>query len=366
MTFFVYLPTNTAIAQKVIMEDIRLTNNDDILAFLEKNGEKGFRAKQIEEWLWRKGCFSFEEMSNLSVGLREKLKRNYEFSHIETDTVERSGDGTLKFLFRLHDGAKIEGVLIPTPKRVTACVSSQAGCPLKCAFCATGQMGFIRNLLFTEIFDQYLIMNRIAGETFGKNITNIVYMGMGEPLLNYENVIKSIELLTSSKGQGMSPQRITLSTVGVVNGIRRLADENFPCGLAISLHCADALKREKLIPSAKKFPLPEIREALSYFYKKSGERISIEYLLLDGITDSRSDAEKLWDFCRPFPTKINLIEYNDNNLEFRKSPEQRVKEFASYLESKNMIVTIRHSRGKEIAAACGQLLVNQKNKYKNQ
>ena len=346
------------------MKDIRRAGYDDILAFLGANGEKGFRAKQIDEWLWKKGCFSFDEMSNLPAVLRDLLKKSYEFAHLETDTVEQSADGTLKFLFRLPDNAKIEGVLIPTPKRVTACVSSQAGCPLKCAFCATGQMGFIRNLHFTEIFDQFLIMNRVAEENFGKRITNIVYMGMGEPLLNYENVMKSIELLTSPSAQAMSPQRITLSTVGVVNGIRRLADENFPCGIAISLHCADERKRLELIPSTKTFPLAEIRDALAYFHKKTGERISIEYLLLDGITDTRGDAEKLWEFCKPFPAKINLIEYNDNNLQFRKSTEKRVKDFVAYLEARNMIVTVRHSRGKEIAAACGQLLVTQLNKSK--
>lgn len=341
------------------MKDIRKVDSDEISSFLENNGEKKFRLKQIEEWLWKKGCFTFDDMSNLSANLRTLLKENFEFAHAETDTIEHSSDGTLKFLFRMYDGAKIEGVLIPTPKRVTACISSQAGCPLKCAFCATGKMGFIRNLHFSEILDQFLIMDRVAEETYGKGITNIVYMGMGEPLLNYDNVIKSIELLTSPSGQGLSPQRITLSTVGVTNGIRRLADDGFPCGIAVSLHCADERKRLEIIPSTKMFPLAEIRSALTYFHKKTGKRISIEYLLIDGITDTKADAEKLWEFCRPFPSKINLIEYNDNNLTFRKSTEQHTREFAAYLEAKNMIVTIRRSRGKEIAAACGQLLANQ-------
>ncbi|MCQ2285255.1 MAG: 23S rRNA (adenine(2503)-C(2))-methyltransferase RlmN [Bacteroidales bacterium] len=342
------------------MNDIRKTTTANLIAFLEDIGEKKFRAKQIEEWLWQKGASTFDEMSNLSVRLRESLKQNFEFTHTEIDIAEQSSDGTIKFIFKLYDNQKIEGVLIPTPKRVTACISSQVGCPLRCAFCATGQMGFIRNLHYSEIFDQYMLMNRVAEDSFGKGITNIVYMGMGEPLLNYDNVLKSINLLISPNGRGLSAQRITLSTVGVLDGIKRLADENFPCGLAISLHCADATKRMKIIPSTKTYALPKIREALTYFHQKTGERISIEYLLIDGITDTLADAENLWQFCKPFPTKINLIEYNDNDLEFRKSSEQQTRRFVEFLESKNMVVTIRHSRGKEIAAACGQLLVNQK------
>lgn len=347
------------------MKDIRQTTHEELEIFFEKCGEKKFRIKQIEEWLWRKGCTSYEEMTNLPATLRTLLKENYQFEHIEIDTAERDSDGTTKFLFRLADGNKIEGVLIPSANRVTACISSQAGCPLKCAFCATGQMGLQRNLLFSEIFDQFILMNRFAQENYGKGITNIVYMGMGEPLLNYENVMRSVFMLTSPQYQGLSPQRITLSTVGVTKGIRRLADENFPCGLALSLHCADEQKREKIIPSTKIYPLHEIREALSYYHKKTGKRISIEYLLLDGITDSRTDAAKLWEFCLPFPTKINLIEYNDNNLQFRKSTDKKTRDFVSFLESKNMVVTVRRSRGRDIAAACGQLLVNQNNNNKN-
>ena len=338
------------------MKDIRYISNDEIMLFLEKCGEKAFRAKQIREWLWKKDIQSFDEMLNLSLSLRESLKSNFEFKTTLIEKEEKSIDKTVKFVFKLFDGNKIEGVLIPSDKRVTACISSQVGCPLGCRFCATGSMGFTRHLHFSEIIDQYSLMNKKALEYYSHDISNIVYMGMGEPLINYDNVKKSIDILTSGEGKGLSPTRITLSTVGIVQGIRRLADEGFKCGLAISLHSADEEKRKKIMPVTTSNTLLELQDALRYYVEKTKNRITIEYLLLDKINDSQYDAEKLAQFCRAFPVKINIIEYNTTDSEFVGSHPEKREIFVNYLESKNLIVNIRHSRGQDISAACGQLL----------
>lgn len=338
------------------MKDIRYISNDELVLFLEKCGEKAFRAKQIREWLWKKDIKSFDEMLNLSLSLRESLKSNFEFKTTLIEKEEKSIDRTVKFVFKLFDGNKIEGVLIPSDKRVTACISSQVGCPLGCRFCATGSMGFTRHLHFSEVIDQYSLMNKKALEYYSHDISNIVYMGMGEPLINYDNVKKSIDILTSSEGKGLSPARITLSTVGIVQGIRRLADEGFKCGLAISLHSADQEKRKKIMPVTTSNTLLELQDALRYYVEKTKNRITIEYLLLDKINDSQNDAEKLAQFCRAFPVKINIIEYNTTDSEFVGSHSEKKEIFVNYLESKNLIVNIRHSRGQDISAACGQLL----------
>lgn len=340
--------------------DIRHTTLQQLTSFLESVGEKKFRSTQIEEWLWKKGVHSFDEMTNIPADLRAKLKENFTFLYAEIATMVKSKDGTAKFIFTLHDKRQVEGVLIPAENRVTACISSQVGCPLKCAFCATGTMGFIRNLHSSEIFDQFILMNKKAQELYNQNITNIVYMGMGEPLLNYESVMRSIQWITSPKGQGLSPSRITLSTVGIANGIKRLADDGFKPEVALSLHCADEVKRRGLMPVTESQNFEMLQEALVYLYEKTGKRITIEYLMLKNWNDSLADAKKLYAFCRPFPVKINLIEYNATNSGFEKSPEENVREFIRFLESKNMIVNVRHSRGKDIDAACGQLVRNAK------
>ena len=344
----------------VMRPDIRHISEKQLVDFLESVGEKRFRKKQIYEWLWKKNVLTFEEMGNLSMKLIEKLKEQFTFLKTEIESEVISSDGTSKFIFRLHDGHAIEGVLIPTQSRVTACISSQVGCPLKCAFCATGTMGFIRNLHFSEILDQYALMNRRALELYEIPISNIVFMGMGEPLLNYDNVMQSINLLTSPEGNQLSPSRITLSTVGVVDGIIKMADEGFKPGLAVSVHIPDNLLRSEIMPINRKFPLPELQSALQYFYQKTGQRITIEYVLLQNINDSVKSAERLCAFCRPFPVKINLIEFNETKSRFSKSPRENMIRFKEYLESKNLIVNVRQSRGKDIAAACGQLVKNRK------
>ena len=346
----------------VMRPDIRHISEKQLVDFLESVGEKRFRKKQIYEWLWKKNVLTFEEMRNLSMKLIEKLKEQFTFLKTEIESEVISSDGTSKFIFRLHDGHAIEGVLIPTQSRVTACISSQVGCPLKCAFCATGTMGFIRNLHFAEILDQYALMNRRALELYEIPISNIVFMGMGEPLLNYDNVMQSINLLTSPEGNQLSPSRITLSTVGVVDGIIKMADEGFKPGLAVSVHIPDNLLRSEIMPINRKFPLPELQSALQYFYQKTGQRITIEYVLLQNINDSVKSAERLCAFCRPFPVKINLIEFNETKSRFSKSPRENMIRFKEYLESKNLIVNVRQSRGKDIAAACGQLVKNRKDR----
>jgi len=335
--------------------DIREISSEQLLEFLKKHNEKSFRAKQLHDWLWKKNVISFEEMINIPKSLQEKLKENFSFLQTKIEEEVISSDKTIKILFRLFDGEQIEGVLIPSQGRVTACVSSQVGCALKCSFCATGMLGFARQLHFREIIDQYVLMNRRAVEAFGTSISNIVFMGMGEPLLNYDNVFKAIEILTSPDGNGLSPSRITLSTVGITAGIKKLADDGFKANLAVSLHVADNEKRSQLIPVNQSNSLQELQDTLRYYVEKTNQRITIEYVLLHNINDGLEDAEKLCRFCKAFPVKINIIEYNSTDTQFKPSTPEKKAAFATHLESKNLIVNVRQSRGKDIAAACGQL-----------
>ncbi|MCL2436138.1 MAG: 23S rRNA (adenine(2503)-C(2))-methyltransferase RlmN [Lentimicrobiaceae bacterium] len=337
--------------------DIRETSPEQLLQFLQQHHEKPFRAKQLHDWLWKKNVTSFEEMINIPKNLQEKLQENFSFLQTKIEKEVVSADKTIKILFHLFDGEQIEGVLIPSQGRVTACVSSQVGCALKCSFCATGMLGFTRQLRFWEIIDQYVLMNRRAVEAFGIPISNIVFMGMGEPLLNYDNVFKAIEILTSPNGNGLSPSRITLSTVGITAGIKKLADDGFKANLAVSLHTADNSKRSQLIPVNQTNTIQELQEALRYYVEKTNQRITIEYVLLQHINDSLEDAEKLCRFCKAFPVKINIIEYNATDTHFRPSTPEKKAAFVAHLESKNLIVNVRQSRGKDIAAACGQLAI---------
>lgn len=340
-----------------VMDDIRNISNGQLEDFLLSIGEKKFRAKQIWSWLWQKGVGSFDEMTNISAALREQLAAHFSFRRAEIAQEAQSRDNTAKFAFRYYDNALVEGVLIPSGDRVTACISSQVGCPLKCSFCATGSMGYIRNLHYSEIVDEYVLMDTRARELYGNGITNIVFMGMGEPLLNFDNVMTAIDKLTAKDGWGLSPTRITLSTAGIVKGIKALADRNFPCGLAVSLHSADPLIRSHIMPVTEHNTLHDLQAALVYYHQKTGERITFEYLLLSKVNDTRQDAEKLARYCRPFPVKINIIEYNEteDGLYHRSYPNQR-EEFIDYLKSCNMVVNVRQSRGQDIAAACGQLV----------
>jgi 23S rRNA (adenine2503-C2)-methyltransferase len=340
----------------MLIMDIRETSSKQLIAFLQQHNERSFRAKQLQDWLWKKNVTSFEEMINIPKNLQETLKESFSFLQTEICKEVVSFDKTTKFLFRLFDNEQIEGVLIPSHNRVTACISSQVGCPLKCTFCATGTLGLKRQLHFWEIIDQYVLMNRRAEKLFGISISNIVFMGMGEPLMNYDNVFKAINIMTAPDGNGISPSRITLSTVGIPEKIRKLADDGFKANLALSLHTADNDKRTLLIPANQIYTLEELTKALQYYVEKTNQRITIEYLLLNNINDSLEDAKKLCLFCKVFPVKINIIEYNATETQFQSSTPEKKAAFTAYLETKNLIVNVRQSRGKDIAAACGQLV----------
>jgi 23S rRNA (adenine2503-C2)-methyltransferase len=341
--------------------DIRLLSLADIEAFFRTIDEKSFRAKQVYEWLWKKSCRSFDEMTNLPKQTREKLQQKFSFHIVTIHKTITSSDGTVKNIFHLHDGSLVEGVLIPSDGRTTACISCQAGCSLACSFCATGQLGFNKNLSFLEIYDQVVLLNHQSKQIFGSSLTNIVYMGMGEPLLNYEEVLKSVEKITSETGLGISPQRITISSVGIPKMIMKMADDNVKFHFALSLHSANNEKRNRIIPSNKKFPLEELTETLKYYHLKTKKRFTIEYILFQDFNDSILDARELTIFCKSFPVKINLIEYNSTHHPvFQKSQPGKMIAFKEFLEKKNLIVNIRKSRGEDIAAACGQLALKEK------
>ena len=295
-------------------------------------------------------------MTNLSESLREKLSQIYEFRAVKLSDAQISNDRTIKNAFALFDNAIIEGVLIPTPTRMTACVSVQVGCSLSCAFCATGKLKRVRNLNFDEIYDQVVMINNQAKEKYSIPLSNIVFMGMGEPLLNYNNLLESIEKITSEEGLGMSAKRITVSTAGIANKIKRLADDNVRFNLALSLHAANDLKRNKIMPINESNNLEALKEALKYFYQKTKIKPTFEYIIFKNFNDEIQDAIELYEFCKVIPSKINIIEYNpiDDGVYQQADPE-KVDAFANFLESKNIIVNIRRSRGKDIDAACGQL-----------
>lgn len=353
--FHAYLCRMESVLTKI---DIRKLTLLELEEFLLVQGEKRFRARQIWEWLWKRGAHSFEEMTSLSKALRQVLDENFTINSIVEDKVQRSFDGTVKTRFRLHDGLKIESVLIPVPdeNRFTVCVSCQVGCNVGCKFCATGQMKRVRNLDAAEIYDQVILVNRQCEALFGHPLTNVVYMGMGEPLLTYRNVKQSIELITSPQGLGMSPRRITVSTAGIAKMIRQLADDGIKVNLALSLHAATDEKRNHIMPINEHNHLALLMDALDYFYKKTRNRLSYEYIAFRNFNDSLEDAVHLAALCRRFPVRVNIIEYNPvAGVSLHKSTEDQIDRFAAYLSEKGVTVTVRRSRGKDIDAACGQL-----------
>lgn len=339
------------------LKDIRkLTIEELSLAFGEIGVER-YRAKQVYEWLWQKSAKTFDEMTNLSKDFRETLKQNFTLSSVIETVAQRSKDGTVKLGMRLQDDRLIEGVMIPDADRATACVSSQVGCSLSCSFCATGFLKRDRNLEVSEIFDQVVLLNKYAQESNnGRGLTNIVYMGMGEPLLNYDNVLKSIRMITSPDGLHMAQKRITVSTSGIARGIVRLADENMNFNLALSLHAATDEKRDKIMDINRSNPLQELVKSLNYFYQKTGNKITFEYILFDGFNDSLQDAEDLISLYKQVPAFINIIEYNNvDEVPFKKAKREVRDAFVKYLRDKGVAVAVRRSRGKDIDAACGQL-----------
>lgn len=338
------------------LPDIRTLDKAALKSWLENAGEKPFRANQIFEWLWKHNASSFDEMLNLSKALREKISAAFSLKKIEIENQKQSSDHTIKYTFRLSDGNLVEGVLIPTASRVTACISSQAGCSLSCKFCATGYLDLKRNLQYYEIYEQVAIIRKEAEERFGRPLTNIVYMGMGEPLLNYKNTIQSVNMITSEEGMGMSPRRITVSTAGISKMIKKLGDDNVKFEFAVSLHAANDEKRNQIMPINEHNSLEALTEALQYFYEKTGTRTTLEYIIFKDFNDTETDARELLAFARKVPVKINIIEYNPiSEADFRNTTDERMKRFADFLESEGLIVNVRRSRGRDIDGACGQL-----------
>lgn len=339
------------------LKDIRSLTQEELAKEIKNLGEPAFRTKQIWQWIWQKGAVSFEEMSNLSKSLREKLESQFEFHPVKIGEHQISRDRTIKFAMRLFDDKVVESVLIPTESRMTACISSQVGCSLTCSFCATGKLKRLRNLNADEIFDQVVLVNKTAEEKYQQHLTNIVYMGMGEPLLNYASVMRSIDRITSPDGLNMSPQRITLSTAGVAKMIKQLADDGARFNLALSLHAANDEKRSKIMPINETNTLDNLAEALNYFYQKTGTRVTFEYIVFRDFNDSITDAEELARYCKKVPAKVNIIEYNPiEGSDFKQTTPERLERFCHHLESRGIIVNVRRSRGKDIDAACGQLV----------
>lgn len=342
----------------ILKDDIRKVSLEDLESYMATEGFPGYRAKQLWHWLWQKHITDFDEMNNMPAELRSKLKKHFKLNKLGVDKVQKSDDGTIKMRIKLWDGNLVETVIIPVAddKRFTVCVSSQVGCSLACKFCATGKMDRVRNLDASEIYDQVVLARKICLEEYDDPLTNIVYMGMGEPLLNYKNVLKSIDLISSKEGLGMSSRRITLSTVGIAKLIKKMADEEVKFNLALSLHAADDIKRDKIMPINEQNDLDSLMESLSYFYEKTKNRISYEYIAFNDFNVEESDAKNLLKLCRSFPVRVNIIEYNHvSGVKFERASEDKVNQFAKILRENGVMVTLRRSRGKDIDAACGQL-----------
>ena len=336
--------------------DIRDLSLEELTAFLVERGEKPFRAKQVYEWLWTKSVTDFDAMTSLGKELRTKLSEWFILNAAVSADEQISSDRTIKTAFRVENDRVVEGVLIPTTSRMTACISSQVGCSLACKFCATGKLKLMKNLQAGEIYDQVVYLARAAEERYNTPLSNIVFMGMGEPLLNYKNVLAAIDRITGTPGLGMSPKRITVSTAGIAKMIKKLGDDEVRFNLALSLHAANDAKRSHIMDINDTNNLEVLAEALRYFYDKTGTRITFEYIIFKDFNDSLNDARELAEFCRNVPCKINIIEYNPiDDGEFQQAAVDRVDAFRDYLERCNLVVNVRRSRGKDIDAACGQL-----------
>lgn len=337
-------------------KDIRSLTKEQLREFFVSQNDKAFRGNQVFEWLWNKGAHHFEEMTNISKETRRLLENHFVINHIEVDNMQRSTDGTIKNAVKLHDGLIVESVLIPTESRTTACVSSQVGCSLDCEFCATARLKKMRNLNPDEIFDQVVAIDLQSKLYHNRPLSNIVFMGMGEPLLNYKNVVKSIEMITSPEGLGMSPKRITLSTSGVPKMIMKMADDEVKFNLAVSLHSAIDEIRTSIMPFNESFPLTDLKNSLQYWYDKTNRKVTFEYVVWKGINDDRDSIDALIKFCKQVPSKVNLIEYNSiDDDRFEQASSQSINNYVSILEKNRIVVNVRRSRGKDIDAACGQL-----------
>lgn len=351
-------PTLIGSAQMIdtTKRDIRKLSLDEIKEFFATHGEKPFRATQVYEWLWMKSVKDFDQMTNLSLTVRALLNENFVIRGIRVDHLQKSADGTLKNAVTLHDGLIVESVLIPHEKRITACVSSQVGCSLDCKFCATARLKRMRNLSPDEIYDQVVAIREQAEYYYGRPLTNIVFMGMGEPLLNYANVVEAIDKITSPRGLNMAPKRITVSTVGLTKMIRKMADDGVKFNLAVSLHAALDETRSSIMPINESNSLKELGEALRYWYDKTRRKVTYEYVVWEGVNDTQEHAQALLKFCRIVPCKVNLIEYNPiDEGPFRQASDEMLRYHMELLEKNGITTRIRKSRGKDIDAACGQL-----------
>ena len=336
--------------------DIRSLTENQIIEFFLDKGFDSYRGKQVYEWIWKKSVYSFDDMTNLSKDLRVMLDTHFVINHIEVDKIQKSSDGTIKNAVKLFDDYTVESVLIPTDDRTTACVSSQVGCSLDCKFCATSKLKRMRNLNPDEIYDQVVTINNQSLKYFKRPLSNIVFMGMGEPLMNYNNLIESIEKISSDKGLNMSQKRIVVSTSGIPKMIKKLADENLKVNLALSLHSALEETRNQIMPFSTKFSLEDIKESLLYWYSKTKRRITFEYIVWKGINDTVDDVNALVSYCKSIPSKVNLIEYNTiGDKNFISATDNIINLYKDLLEKNKITVTVRRSRGKDIDAACGQL-----------
>ena len=339
------------------MKNLRDSSLGDLERMMIEMGEPKYRAKQVYEWIWQKFAGDVQEMSNIPKELREKIAASYTIPKVNIHHSQYSSDGTIKNRLQLHDKHFVESVLIPGDKRLTGCISSQVGCSLSCKFCATGYMDRKRNLDFDEIVDEVTLLNEQSEKHYGKPLSNIVFMGMGEPLLNYKNVLKAIERITAPDGLGMSPRRITVSTAGVAKMIRQLGDDKVRFKLALSLHASNDIKRNEIMPINESNNLKELVAALNYFYKATGSEITFEYILFRNFNDTQKDAEELVKLYRQVPADlVNIIEYNPiEAAAFEKPDDDTTENFMKYLSAHKVNVHLRRSRGKDIDAACGQL-----------
>ena len=336
--------------------NVRSFDKDELRAYFKERNEKPFRADQVYQWVWQKHAKSFDQMTNLSKELRAFLDENFLITELKTVSCQRSTDGTVKSAFSLTDDKTVEGVLIPTEKRMTACISSQAGCSLDCKFCATARLKMMRNLHSDEIYDQVVAIKKQAEEFYDKPLTNIVLMGMGEPLLNYKNVWGAIERIHSEEGLNMAYKRITLSTSGIAKMIHKLGDDEVKFKLALSLHAADNEKRSQIMSINNSNPLEDLADALKHYYAKTGNPVTYEYIVFKDFNDAPEDAANLARFCKHVPCKVNIIEYNPiDDGEFEQTTPERLSAFMGVLESRGIVAKVRRSRGKDIDAACGQL-----------
>ncbi len=341
---------------EITKKDIRALSKEELRDFFSIN-DQAFRGNQVYEWLWSKGAHSFDDMTNLSKTTRAMLEENFVINHIKVDQMQRSSDGTVKNAVRLHDGLVVESVLIPTNTRTTACVSSQVGCSLDCNFCATAQLKRMRNLNPDEIYDQVLAIDKESRLYHNRPLSNIVFMGMGEPLMNYNNVLKAIDMIISPEGLNMSPKRITVSTSGLPKMIKKLADDDVKFQLAVSLHSAIDSIRASIMPFSKNFPLVDLKESLQYWYAKTKSKVTYEYVVWKNINDNKESVDALVKFCKYVPCKVNLIEYNPIEFEgeFQQASDEAIDAYISALAENGIVAKVRRSRGKDIDAACGQL-----------